>query len=55
MLLRYSSKMSAINGICRSCDYSMKWLVLQGSPSTSKSLSVGNPTVASPAFATRGK
>jgi hypothetical protein len=33
MLLRYSSTMSAINGICRKCDHSMKWLMLRGNAS----------------------
>jgi len=30
MLLRYGSTMSAISGVCRSCDYSLKWLVIRG-------------------------
>lgn len=33
MLLRYSSMLSAMSGICRKCDHSMKWLVLQGKAS----------------------
>ena len=40
MLLRYGSTMSAISGVCHSCDYSMKWLIIRGNaiaPNTGKS------------------
>jgi hypothetical protein len=36
MFLRYGSTMSAINGVCHSCDYSMKWLIIQGNAIASK-------------------
>ena len=30
MRLRYSSQLSTINGVCGNCDYSIKWLILDG-------------------------
>jgi hypothetical protein len=45
MLLRYSSTMSAINGICRKCDHAMKWLLLRRNASTTN-LKLARVTVA---------
>ena len=46
MLLRYDSTMSAISGVCHGCDYSMKWLILQGNISTTVNSNIANPTIA---------
>ena len=48
MLLKYSSKMSTINGVCRRCEYSMKWLMFQGNEPMTANLNLGNLTVAPP-------
>jgi hypothetical protein len=45
MLLRYSSTMSAINGICRKCDHAMKWLLLGRNASTTN-LKLARVTIA---------
>ena len=43
MLLRYGSKLGAINGVCGGCDYSIKWLIIQGNVSTATNLNLPNP------------
>ena len=30
MHLRYSSQLSTINGVCGQCNYSIKWLIIEG-------------------------
>ena len=45
MLLRYSSRLSAINGVCSRCNYSMKWLILQGNTSKRASMKLANPNM----------
>jgi hypothetical protein len=46
MLLRYSSKLSAISGVCSGCDYSMKWLILGGNLSMPGNMAHTHPEIA---------
>jgi hypothetical protein len=46
MHLRYGSQLSTINGVCGNCDYSIKWLILQGNVSKRVKLNLNNPTIA---------
>ena len=40
MLLKFNPKISTINGICRRCDYSIKWQIIEGSVSTARDWSL---------------
>ena len=40
MLLKFNPKISTINGICRQCDYSIKWQIIEGSVSTARNWSL---------------
>jgi hypothetical protein len=42
MLLKYNPKISTINGICRACDYSIKWQIIEGNVSTAGNLNLRN-------------
>ena len=48
MLLRFSSQISTINGICGHCDYSMKWLIIRSKADTAKATNLGNQIIAPP-------
>lgn len=49
MLLRISSQISTVNGICGSCDHSMKWLIIRGN-ATATNLNLRNQTIATPDY-----
>lgn len=40
MLLKFNPKISTINGICRRCDYSIKWQIIEGNISLARNLSL---------------
>ena len=46
MMVRYNSRLTAVNGVCSRCDYSMKWLVLGGNLSKPASLNLTNRSIA---------
>ena len=46
MMVRYSSRLSAVNAVCSRCDYSMKWLVLPGNLSNPARVNLANPSIA---------
>jgi hypothetical protein len=50
MLVRFSSQVSTINGICGSCDHSLKWLIIRGNATTAKQANLRNKTIAPPHF-----
>jgi len=50
MLLRFSSQISTVNGICGSCDHSMKWLIIRGNATAAKKVNLRNETIAPPNF-----
>jgi hypothetical protein len=54
MLLRFSSKISTINGICGKCDYAMKWLIIRGKTAGAANVERDNKnkTIAPPYFET---
>jgi hypothetical protein len=41
MLLRFGLNMSTINGVCGSCDYAMKWLIVRGNKPARQKLEAG--------------
>jgi hypothetical protein len=50
MLLRISSQISTVNGICGSCDHSMKWLIIRGNATAATNLDLRNETIAPPDY-----
>jgi len=50
MLVRFSSQMSTINGICGSCDHSIKWLIIRGTATTAKQVNLHNKIIEPPHF-----
>lgn len=40
MLLKFNPKISTINGICRRCDYSIKWQIIEGNLSAARNLNL---------------
>lgn len=50
MLLRLSSQISTLNGICGSCDHSIKWFIIRGNATADQNINIRNETTAAPNF-----
>ena len=50
MLLRFSSQISTVNGICGRCDHSIKWFIIRNISTANKDVSLRNETMAQPNF-----